>query len=598
MHIETVPNRNSRPCILLRESYREGAKVRKRTLANLTDWPPHLVEGLRALLRGATVTPAADAPPNTRTRRSVGPELAARFEVVRSRPHGHVAAVLGTVKRLGLERLLCARRCRARDLVVAMIVARVLAPCSKLATARGLDEETLTGTLGELLAVAGASADDLYVAMDWLLERQAGIEQRLARRHLAEGTLVLYDVTSTYFEGRKCPLAKHGHSRDGKPGKLQIVIGLLCNAEGCPVAVEVFAGNTSDPATLAAQVDKVRTRFGVRQVVWVGDRGLLTEARIRDDLRTVEGLGWITALRAPQIRELVARGTLQLSLFDEQDLAEIVAPDEYPGERLIACRNPVLAPERARKRDELLAATERELDTVVAATQRALRPLRGEARIGLRVGKVLERFKVAKHFRLSISDEGFSYERDAERIAAEAALDGIYIIRTSVPAETLGPEATVGAYKSLSRVERAFRSCKTVDLKVRPIFHWLSDRVRAHVLLCMLAYYVEWHMRQALAPLLFDDEALPRGVDAAQAGEPRASVVAPARPSPTAKRKAASKRTADDQPVHSFRTLLQDLATIANNRVQPTAPGLPAFDKTTRPTPLQQRALDLLGAHL
>ena len=342
MHIETVPNRNSRPCILLRESYREGAKVRKRTLANLTHCPPEVVEGLRALLRGATVTPPSDAPANTDASGSAGSDLADRFEVVRSRPHGHVAAVLGTLKQLGLERLLCARRSRARDLVVAMIVARVLAPCSKLATARGLDEETLTGTLGELLEVSGAPADDLYAAMDWLLQRQAGIEQRLAQRHLAEGTLVLYDVTSTYFEGRTCPLAKRGHSRDGKSGKLQIVIGLLCSAEGCPVAVEVFEGNTGDPATLAAQVDKVRVRFGVRQVVWVADRGLITEARIRNDLRTVEGLAWITALRASQIRDLVATGALQLSLFDEQDLAEIAAPDEYPGERLIACRNPVM----------------------------------------------------------------------------------------------------------------------------------------------------------------------------------------------------------------------------------------------------------------
>jgi len=599
MHIETVPNRNSRPCILLRESYREGAKIRKRTLANLTHWPPELVEGLRALLRGATLTPASDASAIAAAAGSPVRELADCFEVVRSRPHGHVAAVLGTLQSLGLERLLCARRCRARDLVVAMIVARVLAPCSKLATARGLDEETLSGTLGELLEVQDAQADDLYAAMDWLLQRQAGIEQRLARRHLADGALVLYDVTSTYFEGRQCPLAKRGYSRDGKPGKLQIVIGLLCSADGCPVAVEVFDGHTSDPATLAAQVDKVRTRFGVREVVWVADRGLITEARIRDDLRAVEGLGWITALRAPQIRELVAAGALQLSLFDEQDLAEIEAPDEYPGERLIACRNPVLAQERARKREELLAATERELDKVVAATQRPTRPLWGEAQIGLRVGKVLQRFKVAKHFRLSIRDEGFSYERDAERIAAEAALDGIYIIRTSVAAETLGPEATVQAYKSLSQVERAFRSCKTVDLKVRPIFHRLSDRVRAHVLLCMLAYYVEWHMRQALAPMLFDDEELARRAGAAApAPTQRNSVVAPATPSPTAQRKAATQRTADDQPVHSFRTLLQDLATIVKNRLQPTMPGLPAFDKTTRPTPLQQRALDLLGVRL
>jgi hypothetical protein len=575
MYIESVPNRKSPPAILLRESYREGGKVKKRTLCNLTHWPPAQVEGLRRLLRGGTAVE----------------RLEESLEVVRSRPHGHVAAVLGTARRQGLEGLLSARRCPERDRVLAMIVARVVNPRSKLATARALDLETLDSTLGELLGLASADADELYAALDWLGERQERIEQKLAARHLAGGSLVLYDVTSTYFEGRCCPLARLGHSRDGKPDRLQIVFGLLCNAEGCPVAVEVFEGNVSDPKTFSAQVQKVRQRFGIERIVWVGDRGMITEARIREDLRGVEGLDWITALRAPQIRELVSHGALQLSLFDERDLAEITS-DEYPGERLIACRNPRLAEERARKREELLAATEQRLDLIVAATRRAKRPLRGEAAIALRVGKVLGRFKMAKHFRLRITDEGFDYERDRERIAAEAALDGIYVIRTTVPAETLGPAATVGAYKSLSRVERAFRSYKSVDLKVRPIFHHLATRVRAHVFLCMLAYYVEWHMRQALAPILFDDHN-PRG-----ANQRRASIVAPAQRSREAQRKLNRRRTADGLPVHSFRSLLDDLRTIVRNRLQPTDPNLPAFDKTTQPTPLQQRALDLLGVRL
>jgi len=575
MYIDTVPNRKSPPAILLRESYREEGKVKKRTLCNLTHWPPAQVEALRQMLQGGTVVPRFED----------------SLEVVRSRPHGHVAAVLGTARRLGLEGLLSARRCPERDRVMAMIVARVVNPRSKLATARALDPETLDSTLGELLGLETADADELYAALDWLLARQDPIEQKLAAGHLSGGSLVLYDVTSSYFEGRHCPLARLGHSRDGKPGKLQIVFGLLCNAEGCPVAVEVFEGNTSDPKTFRAQVEKVRRRFQIERVVWVGDRGMITEARIREDLRGVEGLDWVTALRAPQIRELVAKGALQLSLFDQQDLAEITS-DEYPGERLIACRNPLLAEERARKREELLQATERELDKIVAATKRPKRPLRGRDRIGLRVGRVKDRFKVAKHFRLHLTDDGFDYERDQNRIAAEAALDGLYVIRTSVAAEALGPEETVSAYKSLTRVERAFRSYKTIDLQVRPIFHRLATRVRAHVFLCMLAYYVEWHMRRALAPVLFDDHN-PQG-----ARERRASIVAPARRSLEADRKASRQRTDDGLPVHSFRTLLEDLKAIVRSRLQPQVAGLPAFDKIIRPTPIQQRALDLLQVRL
>ena len=575
MYIERVPNRNSPPAILLRESFREGHTVRKRTLANLSTWPAELVEGFQTLLRGGTAVE----------------HLHDAFDIVRSRPHGHVAAVLGTLRHLGLERIIAPDSSLQRHLVVAMIVARLLDPQSKLATARGLNAETLTHTLGEELGLQAASADDLYHAMDWLLERQGRIETQLAARHLVDGSLVLCDVTSTYFEGRACPLAHLGHSRDDKRGTLQIVFGLLCNREGCPVAVEVFDGHTADPMTSAPQIDKLRQRFGLSRVVLVGDRGLLTEARIRDELQPVAGLAWITALRSAAIQQLVSTGALQLSLFDQRDLAQITSPD-YPGERLVVCKNPLLAAERARKREDLLHATERELDKIVTATQRPKRRLQGQDRIGLRVGRVLQRFKVAKHFVVTITDDGFTYGRDVHRIAQEAALDGVYVIRTSVAETDLAPEETVRAYKALSGVERAFRSYKTVDLRVRPIYHYLADRVRAHVLLCLLAYYVEWHMRQALAPMLFDDD------DKAAAEAQRASVVAPAQPSAKARRKASRQRTDAGEPVHSFQTLLVDLATIVKNRIEPKIAGAQPFDQVTRPTPLQQKVLDLLRVRL
>ena len=569
MYIDVVPNRDSPPAVLLRESYREGGRVRKRTLANLSQLPRQHVELLRRALRGETLVSAEES-----------------FQILRTRPHGHVAAALGTLRRLGLEELLASRASRKRALVVAMIVARILEPRSKLATARALGEEALASSLGEGLGVGSADEDDLYEAMDWLLGGQARIEGKLARRHLEEGTLVLYDVTSTYFEGRSCPLAALGYNRDGKKGKLQIVFGLLTTAEGCPVAVEVFPGNTADPRTLGSAIEKLRGRFGLGRVVLVGDRGMITEARIREELRPAAGgLEWITALRAPALQKLRRSGALQLSLFDERDLAEITSP-EFPGERLIACKNPFLAEERARKRDELLGATEAALEKVAAATRRQRRPLRGADRIGVRLGRVLGRYKVGKHFRYEIGDEGFSYERDEESVREEAALDGIYVIRTSLPAEALGPEAAVRAYKGLSVLERAFRSYKGVDLKVRPIHHRRADRVRAHIFLCMLAYYVEWHMRRALAPLLFDDH------DRAGAEARRASVVAPAQRSPAAERKARRKRTEEGFPVHSFRTLLRDLATVAKNRVEV---GEATFEQITTPTPLQQRAFDLLA---
>jgi transposase len=575
MYIETVPNHGSRPTVLLREGWREDGKIKKRTIANLTDWPEHKVRALAAVLKGDSV---------------VG-NINQAFDIVRSRPHGHVAAVLGTLRRLKLDRLLASGPSRERDLCVALIAARLFSPGSKLATTRAFAVETAESTLGELMGVDDADEDECYAAMDWLFARQSSIEKSLAKRHLSDGTLVLYDVTSTYFEGHSCPLAKLGHSRDGKKDKLQIVVGLLTNSEGCPVAVEVFEGNTGDPKTLASQIGKVRERFGLKHVVLVGDRGMITDARIREDFSKAEGLDWITSLRAPAIAALVESGSLQLSLFDQKDLAEISDPS-YPRERLVVCKNPLLAEERARKRRELLAATERDLELVAKAVVRTKRPLRGKDQIGLRVGKVLGHYKMAKHFKLTITDDSFCYERDENGIASEAALDGIYVVRTTVSAERLACEDVVRSYKRLSVVERAFRSLKTMDLHIRPIHHHKADRVRAHVLLCMLSYYVEWHMRRALAPLLFDDEDKPAGEAL------RSSVVAPAERSPAATQKANTKRTAEGGPVHSFATLIRDLATLVKNRVQPRTDGADAFDIITKPTPTQKKALDLLNVRL
>ena len=574
MYIESVPNRNSPPAILLRESFREDGKVRKRTLANLSKWPATLVKGLKILLKGG---------------RAVA-RLEDAFHIARSLPHGHVAAVLGTLKKLRLDRSIAGTASPERQRVIALIAARILDPGSKLATARGLAQATARDSLAETLGIGDTDENDLYAAMDWLLERQDAIERRLAKRHLADGALVLYDLTSSYLEGRRCPLAKRGHSRDGKRGKLQIEFGLLCDREGCPVAVEVFDGNTADPMTVGTQIDKLRHRFGLHRVVLVGDRGMLTEARIREDVKPA-GLDWVSALRSSAIRELVESGAVQMSLFDETDLIEIRSK-AYPGERLMVCRNPLLAAERARKREDLLQATEALLEPIAAATTREKRRLAGKDKIGLRVGKSIGKYKMAKHFELDIADHSFGYRRNASSIAREAALDGLYIVRTSLTAAELDAEGTVRAYKRLSTVERAFRSLKTVDLKVRPIFHHAANRVRAHVFLCMLAYYVEWHMRQRLKPLLFDDD------DAAAAEAARPSIVAPAEVSASAKDKARSKHTADGLPVHSFRTLLGDLATVAKNRVVPNIPGSEPFETITRPTKLQRQALALLGVRL
>jgi len=569
MYVESVPNRNSPPAILLRESLRQGGKVVKRTLANLSAWPAAQIHALRRVLKGEALVSISEA-----------------FQIQRAAPHGHVAAALGTLRRLGLEPILSRSACPERSLVVAMIVARILEPSSKLATARGLHPETATSSLAAVLGLEEAVDEvQLYRSLDWLLERQQSIENTLAKRHLSEGSLVLYDVSSTYFEGRHCPLAHFGHSRDERSGNLQIVFGLLTNLEGCPVAVEVFQGNTGDPKTVAAQVSKLRQRFHLKQVILVGDRGMLTSARIREDLRPQEGIAWISALKSIQIQVLVQGGHLQLSLFDQQDLAEIQHPS-YPGERLIACRNPLLAEERSRKRNELLEATEKQLKRIAEATKRKRRPLRGRKEIGLAVGKILGRYKMGKHFRLFIEEDAFRHERKQNSIEREAALDGIYVIRTSVPAEALSSEKVVGHYKRLSEVERAFRSLKSVDLKIRPIYHHLADRVRAHVFLCMLSYYVEWHMRRALAPILFDDD------DPEAAASARQSIVGPAERSPKAKSKDLCKRTEEGLPVHSFQTLLKDLATLTRNEV---SVGDQTLHMLSTPTLVQQRALDLLN---
>jgi DDE family transposase len=575
MYVETVPNRGSPPAILLRESYREGKSVRKRTLLNLSNWSAEHVEGLRGVLKGGIVVPA-------------GREA---FTVHRSLPHGHVAAALGMARAIGLDRLLGPRNKREpnrqRDLVLAMIVSRVIAPASKLATAKALDPATAASSLGVELGLGEVGESELYAALDWLHERQGAVEAALAKRHLEGGTLVLYDVSSSYVEGRCCPLAKRGYNRDGKKGKAQIVYGLLCAADGCPIAIEVFEGNTGDPTTVADQVAKLKQRFALEHVVLVGDRGMITQARIDEDLRPA-GLDWITALRAPALQSLASGGALQMSLFDERDMAAITSPD-FPGERLIVCRNPELARERARKREELLAATERNLGKIAAAVAREKRPLRGAAKIGVKVGAVLDKHKMAKHFDLTITEAQLAWRRKTNQVVEEAALDGLYAVRTSLPADAIDDAGTVRAYKSLSMVERAFRCLKTVDLHVRPIYHWLEDRVRAHVFLCMLAYYLEWSLRARLAPMLYDDD------DKQAAESLRDSPVAKAQRSPRAIAKKATGRTADGAPVHSFQSLLADLATLARNTVVTAiAPDRP-FTVLTRPTPLQQKAFDLLA---
>lgn len=551
---------------LLRRTFRVGSQVRHETLGNISHLPPELIDLIRRSLAGEKFLPASET-----------------FTVERNLPHGHVEAVLGVMRRLGLQALLASKPSRQRDLVLAMIAERLLHPCSKLATTRLWH----TTTLAEELQVSDATEDDLYKAMDWLLERQPHIEKKLAQRHLDNGSLVLYDVSSSYYEGHTCPLARHGHDRDGKKGLPVIVYGLLTDGEGRPVAVDVYPGNTGDPTTVPDQVDKLRQRFGLNRVVLVGDRGMLTETQI-GALKQHPGLGWISALRGPAIRELVAGGSLQLSLFDKINLAEISSPD-YPGERLVACFNPLLADERRRKRAELIEATEKELSKIAAEVKRRTRTPLKQAEIALKAGRILNRFKVGKHFVLTIADGVFAWSRREEIIRRESQLDGVYVVRTSEPKSRCPAPDAVRRYKSLAQVERAFRSLKGIDLRIRPIHHRTEDHVRAHVLLCMLAFYVEWHMRKDLAPLLFQDEELSRE-------RWRRDPVAPAECSASALAKKSDRVTADGFPVHSFETLIRELATRCRNTCRIAAqPAAPSFKQLTESSPLQSRAFQLLG---
>lgn len=563
MYIETVPNRGSKPTILLREGKRHGKRIVKRTLANLTQWPQEQVENLRHVLRGDAVGQNSIA-------------------IERSIPHGHVQVVLGMIHKLGVDTLLASKPCRERELVVAMIAQRLLAPCSKLATTRAWHATTLASELG----VADANENELYAAMDWLLTRQKRIEKKLAKRHLTEGARVLFDVSSSSYHGHKCPLAAYGHNRDGE--KLpSIVYGLLADSEGRPVAVDVYPGNTADPKTVPDQVEKLRERFGLERVVLVGDRGMLTQTQI-NTLRTYPKLGWISALRSSSIRKLVEQGAVQLSLFDKQNLAEIQS-DEYPGERLAVCYNPLLAEDRRRTREELLQATEQALGRIAADVKRRTKTPLSADEIGVKVGKVINRRKMGKHFILAIDDSRLEFARDTEKIEREQQLDGIYIVRTSEAESELSTEDTVRTYKSLGQVEQAFRCLKTIDLRIRPIRHRTEDHVRAHVFLCVLAYYVEWHIRKALVSALYEDEELAHQrwtrhpVDKAQ-------------PSETALEKKRTKTTADGWQVHSFATVLAEMGTRCRNACR-SGEGKNAirFGQITEPTPYQQHIFKLLG---
>jgi len=582
MYIESVPNRKSPPCILLRETYREDGKVKHRTLANLTHCDPEVLAGFKEVL-------------NRKKNCKPMPVDGEIFQVTRSLPHGHVQAVLLAMEKLGIDKLLYSKPTRERRLAMLMIAARIIHPCSKLATARAVSDECATSTLaGECGLPGDLDEDDLYGAMDWLLKRQPHIESKLASRHLHDGSLVLYDLSSSYFEGTTCPLADNGHNRDNKKGKLQVNYGLLCDKSGRPVAVEVFKGNTADPATLQSQLKKLIGAYKLSRVVVVGDRGMLTNARIDQELRPVEGLDWISALTAGQIQSLAKENLLGLpeagvdgiqpELFDQEVFA--TQSDDFPGERLLVCRNPLLARRRRQKRQELVEATEKALHPIQAAVNRKHRALRGADKIGLRVGKVINKYKVGKHFKVEIKDDSLSWELKHDRIAQEAATDGCYVIRTSVPEETLGDAEAVERYKDLSLVENAFRCLKTVDLKVRPIYHSNADKVRSHIFLCMLAYYVEWHMRKALKGLLFDED---------QPREPRQNPAEHRKPSPEAARKAATKRTKEGYLTQSFQSLIKYMGTIVCNTITPAIKGAEGYQKTTEPTPLQEEILERLA---
>jgi hypothetical protein len=560
--------------VLLRCSFRKDGKVKHQTLGNLSDLPPDVIDFMKRRLAGEL---DEDAPHSS-------------FEIMRSLPHGNVMAVLGTAKKLGLENLIASRRCPRRDLIMALVVARILSPRSKLSTNAALQDETAKHTLAEELQLGDVDVHQLYAAMDWLGGRQTRIENKLAKKHLKDGQLVLFDVSSSYYTGRESPLIKRGYSRDHRKDRPQIVYGLLCDSDGRPIAIEVFPGNTADPPTFTQIVLRVRKRFGINRIVFVGDRGMITSARINEDLRGIKGLDWISALRTEGIRKLVEADAIQMSLFDTQDLAEVTS-EHFPDERLVVCRNPALAEERSRKRKELLQATEAKLEPIRRATLRASNPLRGKSEIALRTGKVIDKHKMAKHFELTITDESFSYRRNEEQIQQEAALDGLYVVRSSVDKKRMNSEKVVDTYKSLSKVERAFRCMKTVDLSLRPIYHRNEARIRSHVFICMLAYYVEWHMREQLRPILFADN------DREVAAASRASVVAPAQRSTAAKRKDCNRRTDDGHPVQSFHDVLKDLGTLCRNRIRISEYDA-EYDKLTSPTRYQQHVLDLLGIAL
>lgn len=567
MYVAKVPNRGSPPAILLRESYREDGKVKNRTLANLSHWPQEKVTALSLVLKGST-QPSSPL---------------GSFSISRSLPHGAVALALGMGEKLGLPELIDPTPSRLRTLVYAMVISSVIAPGSKLSMARSLRDETATSSLGTILGLSACDEDDLYQAMDYLYSRQKEIERSLANKHLEDGILVLYDISSAAFEGRCCPLGEIGYPKDGVKGRLQITYGLLCSKEGIPIAIEVFSGATAEPTTLATQVAKIKERFSLSEVCLVGDRGMMTRARIKEDLSS-SGLRFMTALRSVAIKELIHSGALQLSLFEETDLFSLTHPD-YEGERLVACKNPLLEAERRRKREELLSATEKALTRIKDATLRERRPLRGSAAIALRVGKVINRYKVAKHFTYEVTDASFTFARSEEKIQEEQALDGIYVLRTDVTASQIADTDVVRSYKALAQVERVFRTMNT-ELEIRPIRHYSEERVRAHVFLSMCSYYLSFHLKEALAPLLFKDD---------HKEDLRASPVAPKRRSAQADRKAATKMTPEQFPVHSFQSLLRDLGTICANTITPEVASIEPFVVITTPTPLQAKAFALVG---
>ncbi len=575
MHVAKIVTRKNGKTyrtVLVRHSFRENGKVKHETIANISKLPDDIIEAIRKRLQDGLPFVHAD-----------------EFSIKRSLPHGHVAAVLGTMKQLEFDKLLNARPSRERDLVMAMIADRILSPGSKLSCSNGLASETRQDTLADELKLGDVDVHELYDAMDWLLKAQDRIEKKLAKKHLEDGTMVLFDVSSSYFEGRESELRRHGYSRDHRGDRPQVVYGLLCDREGRPIAVKVFPGNTADPKTFTDLVADVRERFGIRQLIFVGDRGMITSARIREDLAEIEGFDWVSALRTEAIRKLACAGHITRSLFDETDLAEVSDEENFPGERLVVCRNPLLADERDRKRQLLLEATEAELDKVVRATQRKKNPLRGKDEIGLRVGRVIGKFKMKKHFVLTIEDDRFSYERDEAAITAEASLDGVYVVRSSVDKERMTSDELVTTYKDLARAERAFRCLKTVDLRIRPIYHHNDDRIRSHIFLCMLAYYVEWHMRERLRPVMFAE------TDRAEAESLRSSVVGKAQRSRTAKSKERTRRTAIDEPVQNFRDILATLATLTRNRIVCASSDC-EYDQLSESTPIQRRYLELLQA--